>query len=75
MKRVNGGYRFGRTRIGYRRAITGRYAPKWITWRAGGQKTPGPWWELVIPHVGSFTVNRDRTLFGWDDPATPGGDR
>lgn len=75
MRRVNGGLAFGRTWIGFRRAHPSRYAARRITWRSGGQRTPGPWWELEIPHVGSFVLSLDRTLFGWDDPATPSGDR
>lgn len=68
MKRVNGGVKIGRTWIGFRRTPSSRYA-----WRTGGQQTPGPWWELVIPHVGTLTINRDRTLFGWTDPDTGDG--
>jgi hypothetical protein len=69
MKRVNGGVRIGRTWLGFRRWLPNRYSPKRITWRSGGQATPGSWWMLTVPGVGELTINRDRTLFGWDDPA------
>lgn len=71
MKRVNGGLKFGRTWVGFQR-IPG-YVPRRFGRRSGGQATPGPWWEIMIPLTGSVVVNRDRTIFGWDDPASGGG--
>lgn len=72
MRRINGGLKIGRTWIGYRPPIRGRYAPRRIKLRSGGSRTPGPWWELVIPHLGSVIFNRDRTIFGFDDPDAGG---
>lgn len=46
-----------------------RYAVRRPTFRRGGQATPGPWWEIDMPLIGSFVLGRDRTLFGWSDPA------
>ena len=59
---VNGGLKFGRTWVGFKR-VPG-YVPRRFGRRSGGQRTPGPWWEFMIPLVGSIIVNRDRTLFG-----------
>jgi hypothetical protein len=44
----------------------GRY---WRYFR-GGQATPGPWWALHIMSRVALTLGHDRTLFGWDDPAS-----
>lgn len=41
--------------------------------RSGGQCTPGPWWEVVVPAVGGFVLSQDRTLFGWSDKANNPG--
>lgn len=43
----------------YTRTETRRFV-----YRSGGQATPGPWWELAVPFVGSFVVSKDNTLFG-----------
>jgi hypothetical protein len=70
VQRVNGGYRFGRTWVGFQR-VPG-FIPRRFQRRSGGQATPGPWWEYLIPGVGSIRISRDRTLFGWDDSANGG---
>lgn len=59
--------KLGRWYLGFRRHRPSRYAPAGWVFRSGGRATPGPWWELRIPRIGSLTLSHDRTLFGWGE--------
>lgn len=71
IRRINGGLSVGRTWVGFQR-VPG-HVPRRFGRRSGGTRTPGPWSECDIPFFGSIRVSHDRTLFGWDDPASSPG--
>lgn len=48
--------KFGRYRVDFERNNERRFRL-----RSGGQATPGPWNELVIPWIGSFIFSRARS--------------
>lgn len=44
-----------------------RFPARRFRFTKGGWRTPGPWWDLCVPFVGSIVLSKDRTVFGWSD--------
>jgi hypothetical protein len=53
----------------YKPTAPRRYRSLW-RYARGGQATPGPWWTVWVLNRMELTVGHDRTLYGWDDPAS-----